>query len=504
MNPLIDMDYIHSINTGRSSLEKWISVNNPEVYVDVLKHIKFGKTFQEKIYCYCNNISEPVVCKMCGKPVNFWGYSRGYGTYCCIECKKKDKDIIGKSIRDALINKYGDVFWKDYSKKVKATKLKRYGSENYLNIEKRKQTCRERYGADSPLESKKIQEKIKNIFQEKYGADCWLSSQDRVNRREEWVHNYRERFKKTHGVDWPAKSEEIKQRISETVQKKYGVYWACLRQETMLGCNKKSKLNEKFASMLRENNIDFVQEFSLENRSYDFKVNNLLIEINPFPTHNSTWGIFGDPKPISYHREKKDLAKKYGFQCLCVWDWDGWNTIISKIRDKDLINYSIEDEFLKKSDTYLKVNIKLIFESLPIYNIVLERQSRGKYHFWKIKEEESNIPWGDQIFLSMIKYFEDKYDPDILRITQDESKPEFCNYKENGFLINKVINQSKHWYDGNQHLIDDDLTPFKIQKITGIRMSGDVKDQYLIEHDYVEIYDCGKIIYEKRYGQDRI
>lgn len=50
----------------------------------------------------------------------------------------------------------------------------------------------------------------------------------------------------------------------------------------------------------------------LENRYYDFKVDNFLIEINPTATHNATWSPWCKDCGLDkyYHADKTDLATK--------------------------------------------------------------------------------------------------------------------------------------------------------------------------------------------------
>ena len=98
--------------------------------------------------------------------------------------------------------------------------------------------------------------------------------------------------------------------------------------------NSISKINQKFASLLEENNISFEQEFVLGNRKFDFKIENMLIEINPSYTHNSTIGCgfnghYENPLSKNYHLEKSKLAIENGFFCIHVFDWDNWDKVIN-------------------------------------------------------------------------------------------------------------------------------------------------------------------------------
>jgi len=66
--------------------------------------------------------------------------------------------------------------------------------------------------------------------------------------------------------------------------------------KTRLYHGSNSKPNLFFKEKLIDNNLYISdnknREFILDSYSYDFKVDNNLIEINPSATHNSTWGIF--------------------------------------------------------------------------------------------------------------------------------------------------------------------------------------------------------------------
>lgn len=71
----------------------------------------------------------------------------------------------------------------------KKTSLERYGSETYNNLEKRKQTCLEKYGVENPFQDI---EKIKQSYISRYG------------------------------VDNPNKVKEVREKIEQTCLEKYG------------------------------------------------------------------------------------------------------------------------------------------------------------------------------------------------------------------------------------------------------------------------------------------
>ena len=101
---------------------------------------------------------------------------------------------------------------------------------------------------------------------------------------------------------------------------------------------KPSKPNTEFYRLLIHKglieDIDFEREFALGPYIYDFKIDNYLVEINPFATHNSTWGYRnGKPKLPNYHYNKTKYAKINGYECLCIWDWSDKEEIFKLIQN---------------------------------------------------------------------------------------------------------------------------------------------------------------------------
>jgi hypothetical protein len=81
---------------------------------------------------------------------------------------------------------------------------------------KQKNTMKEKYGYESPFQSPLIKEKIKETIQRKYGAD-------HISRVEIIKQLKKEKSVGKYGVPSPLQSTLIKQKIKETVQRKYGV-----------------------------------------------------------------------------------------------------------------------------------------------------------------------------------------------------------------------------------------------------------------------------------------
>lgn len=236
--------------------------------------------------------------------------------------------------------------------KTKATKLERYGNENYNNRNLAKNTCMEKYGVDSYSKTKEYKEKsiqtnlikrgvkyplqdqnVKDLMKinnlKKYGVESVFQLDEVKEKKKQTVmknlnveyplqskeiqEKYKKYYLEKYGVEYAFQVDEIKQKIKETNLKKYGfttstkskevqeksiktcldkygVPYPCMTQQ----CREAdphtiSKLNKAFAEKLNKENIKTEFEFHLNKYSYDIKMdNNILIEINPTITHSSS------------------------------------------------------------------------------------------------------------------------------------------------------------------------------------------------------------------------
>lgn len=183
----------------------------PHIYNEINKLYNFSK-FCEKLFVYINGDNKIGKCKICGEKTEFDGYWKGYREYCSCKCRSKDKSdkaseiricvICGnsfkirkkrekttcsqkcllnlnfssevnekrkQSLKYAMINKYGvdhPSKIKGFGNRVKLTKLKHFGHENFVNIEKANKTRLERYGDPHYINT----EKYKQTCLKKYGV----------------------------------------------------------------------------------------------------------------------------------------------------------------------------------------------------------------------------------------------------------------------------------------------------------------------------------------------
>lgn len=221
----------------------------------------------------------------------------------------KNPDIVKRSIQ-AKVEKYGE----DWGKLLS---LKSF------------QTYKERTGFDNPFQDTN---NIKNSMIAKYGVphNNYIP-EIQLKRKLSWECVDKEllalKKKATcnirYGVDVPAQSPYIMEKMKATCLERYGVENIFLYPDLKYNLKSKySQPNNNFASLLDSYNITYSREYVIKMKSFDFRVNNYLVEINPFATHNSTWGAYGNKLGLDkyYHFNKSKLASDYGFICLHVFD----------------------------------------------------------------------------------------------------------------------------------------------------------------------------------------
>ena len=85
-----------------------------------------------------------------------------------------------------------------------------------------------------------------------------------------------------------------------------------------------SKVNRFYEWLLSELWYSTEMEFCLWRYSYDLRVWNILIELNPFAYHNSSWVPnipWAKPKDKLYHYNKAKNAIDNWYNIIMVWDW---------------------------------------------------------------------------------------------------------------------------------------------------------------------------------------
>ena len=315
------------------------------------------------------------------------------------------------------------------------------------------------------------------------------------------------------GISTPGRprSKESLEKARQTCLERYGVEWACQRQEARLR-GQNSSANTEFENLLKENDIAYEREFPIGSFSYDFKVGNCLIEVDPFATHNSTWVIRNHPpKSMNYHKQKSDLAKEKGYFCVHKFDWDDSNKIINLLQQRKQIGARLcqirdvpKEEATEFINKYHLQNCAQDSIRLGLYceDILVSIMTFGKPRYNKNYDYElvrycsavNVIGGSEKLFAHFIK----TYKPASVISYCDEAKFSGGTYIKLGFELVSAVRPSRHWYNPKtkQHITDNLLRQRGFDQLFKTNYGkGTSNEALMLEAGFVEIYDCGQATY---------
>ena len=431
------------------------------------------------------------------------------------------QDYLDKT-RETNLEKYGVEYYpqtEEYKEKLLNTNILKYGVSSYAKtpeyLKRRKETCIEKYGVDSYSKTPSFKDEIKSTMKDKYGVEYALQNPEFLKKKMETT-------KERYGVSFATQNKEILDSIRNTFRKNYGVEYACFLPQAQNLKNKESKPNQKFLELLEKNNFKNIdREFVINNYRYDFKINNYLIEIDPSYTHNSTYGIFGEePKDKNYHLNKTLMALKNDYRCIHVWDWDDENKIMDILHDKEKIyarkciikevpiketNEFLQENHLQGTCNYQKISLGLYYKNNLVQLMTFGKPRYNKKYQWELLRLCSKrycmiVGGANKIF----KYFIRNYNPTSIISYCDLSKFKGNIYLSLGFSHLKDTPPSKHWYSEKlkMHITNNLLIQRGFDQLLGNVYGnygkGTSNEQLMLEHNFVELYDCGQGVYEWR------
>lgn len=326
---------------------------------------------------------------------------------------------------------------------------------------------------------------------------------------------------KNNGVSSPAKLDKFKSKMIKTNKQRYGVPYACMREESHNIKGSNSKVNLKFEKKLQELGISYEREFYLDKFLYDFKVGDILIELNPTVTHNSSIKFFRcEPKKSDYHLSKSLVAQQYGYHCIHIFDWDDQDKIIDlflKPKEKIFarncevkeVNCKIANEFLNRyhlqsSSRGNLVNIGLFDNKNQLVELMTFGKPRYNNNFqWELLRlcSSKNVIGGSS---KIMKYFQETYRPRSIISYCDMSKFNGDVYKNLGFVVLRKAKPCKHWYclkkNKKRHITDNLLRQKGFDKLFGANYGkGTSNTELMLKNDYVVVYDCGQLTFVKQF-----
>ena len=413
-----------------------------------------------------------------------------------VKWSEENKKSQGEKVHKTNLKLHGAENYNNIEKN-KNTKTERYGNPNYNNREKESLTSLEKYGVPNPSMSEEVKLKIKNTNINKYGYSGSFSNPKVLEKA--IVHS---------------QTEESRQQRMDTCLSRYGVPYA--------GCifgvpnSRDSQPNLNFKKLLIDNNLyesdEINREFSLGKYRYDFKINNILIEINPSITHNSTKALFeGYEKDKNYHKEKTQVALENGYRCVHIWDWDDINKVLNLLQPfkRKLFARKCEIRNVNNLDakTFIQanhlqgfarseINLGLYYENELVSIMTFGKPRYNKNYEYELIRYCSSckiIGGAEKLFNHFIK----EYTPKSIISYCDMSKFTGDTYIKLGFKYQST-SIGKHWYNikTEQHITDNLLRSQGFDRLFKTNYGkGSSNEQLMLENGFVEIYDAGQSTY---------
>lgn len=487
--------------------------------------------------------------------------------------KNKYKDV---NIKNNMINKCKQTYYKrtgythnsknpDSIKRSKNTKQIRYNNPNYVNIDKMMQTrldnnngvwytkeqiqkCLQSKANNPNYNGLNNFKKIYDTKLQRYNNGYYVNG-DKIsntwsNKSNEEKHtimlrqiktkinkygnnNNYEKIKYTttkhYGVDNIFKSDKFKEYVKQYNLNKYGVEYPIVIFSRNNG-RTISNINKLTYSKLKDNNCDCDLEFNLGRYNYDIIIKpNILIEIDPTYTHNSTIGPYMSgkrikPKDRKYHYNKSKNAVDNGYTCIHIWDWDDIDKILNMFQHKQKIyarhcivkelDKQTTDKFLNKYHLQNTCNGQtyrygLYYKQQLIQVMTFGQPRYNKNYEWELlrlctKPQYYIVGGSEKLF----KYFIDIVKPQTIISYCDLSKFKGDVYNRLGFKVLRVSQPRCHWYNSKtkRHITDALLNQRGYSQLHNDESytkynKGESNKQLMIDNGYVEVYDCGQAIY---------
>ena len=175
---------------GNKCTRAYVTKHWPEFSSFLLGSFPEDLSWGERMWWYFHGLRCRPSCPICGSPVIFINFSKGYHTYCCAACSNSSKERVEKQ---------------------KSTCLEKYGADSIFKIEDFKARIRQtnisRYGAENPMQSPQILSKAQNTYIERNGALGLASAKVRSK--------YEKTMEETWGEAHPMAVDEIRTLVRE-------------------------------------------------------------------------------------------------------------------------------------------------------------------------------------------------------------------------------------------------------------------------------------------------
>ena len=430
------------------------------------------------------------------------------------------------------------------TQKIKSTKITKYGSENYRNDDKIKQTCQLKFGGVSPFHSNSIQKQCKESIKKLYNVDNISQYQGVKDKKLTKIKNRSSKQKKTikqkflltyvnkmniehtfANKEWLYNEYITKQKTIVDISNEQHISFKCVYDWLLrhnITCNKHyfSSAELKLYNFLLSYNIKVIQSDRKMINPYELDLYlpdyNIAIEYNGLYWHSEQQG-----KGKNYHLNKTLKCQEQDIQLIHIFE-DEWlekeeivkSVILSKlgIFQRRLyarkcyiqeIDSKTKNNFLNKYHLQGKDNSSI---KLGLYhnNELLSVMTFGKrtiggtksVNFEMIrfcnKKNVQIIGGASKLF----KYFINNYKYICIKTFADLRYSNGKFYKKLGFKF-KHLSSPNYWYIINDKRIH--RMKYQKHKLSNILQYFNptlTEYQNMINNNYDRIWDCGNYVFE--------
>lgn len=493
-------------------------------------HIRNRHTITSKEYYdkFLKDVGEGI-CKVCGKETSFIGFRRGYCKCCSKKCTDSDSERTIKT-KNTLRKKYGNENYvnveairhawnqksqeemEDIEKKRKQTKELKYGNEKYNNVEKIQRTRKDK--------QKEITEKVRKSLIEYYNGkrtDLIISNIKEVNKQISVIDVSNRQIYKLYCSKCEHPFEINYQTFYLRNKNNIEVCTVCnpLNEGVSEAEKELGSFIEKHISDVIKNDRKIIHPFELDIHIPDLKV---AFEFNGLHWHNEL------NKLDTYHLDKTTACENKNIHLIHIFE-DEWinkqDIIKSRIKnvlgkteriiysrncDVEEINYKTVEEFLNNNHLQGTVvsnynyglvdNGELValmtFGSLR-KNLGNKRKD-GEYELLRFCNKTNTVVVGSAS--KLLKTFISQHHPkDIISYADRRWTPSFKDnlYTKIGFKLDSVTRPNYFYIiEGVRE------NRFKYRKDVLIKEGFDsrkTEHQIMLDREIYRIYDCGSLKY---------
>lgn len=542
------------------TLERLIKLGKQELIDDIYSFTSYDPDidFRKRIFLYVNGYDAYPICARKGCQNILKLYKTKFNTFCSNRCAQLDPNIQGK-IAKTCTDRYGvDCVFKseEVKQNIKDNYMEQYGVDNVAKIpsirekikqsyqkksqvekdditNKRKKTCIEVYGVETPFLSPVIQDKIKNTMLDRYGVehpfqhdeiyDRFIQTMvdrygsDNFNRKQIFELDDKdtlEQLTEKYNMAYIASNLGVSKSTVGIKVKKHGIdykkkYTSSLEMEVY------DFIRTLYDGEIITRATDVIQSYELDLYIPEF---NLAIECNGIVWHSEVFG----GKDRNYHLIKTRLCRSKGIRLIHVME-DKWHnkkdvirSIIShainanqtKVYARNcvvgLVDKKTERSFINENHisgyiTGSKIRLGLFHDDQLIYMMTFCKPRYGNKDAMAYEILRSCSKVGYNViggFSKLFSYFCKNHTSSGDRILSycDASIYNGISYHKSGFEMMGFTPPSYRYFQKNWRYMLEDRMKYQKHKLKNILENYDPnKSEWdnMKENGYDRIWDCG-------------